>query len=139
LQIKGAVEKPRALSFSAKGDELSAGGQDGTVWRWSLPSGNPLVSLAGNGASLTCLAYGPGDALLYAASEDGGVRQWDLASAKPRLDFLSTADGAQWLVHDTARRWNGSPEAAAIVARIVDGMATNLDAKERRPDLLTKK
>ncbi|KAK4702953.1 ribosome assembly protein SQT1, partial [Phenoliferia sp. Uapishka_3] len=47
------------LDWHPKGNLLLAGGADGTVWLWSLPTGNTLHVLSGHIDSVTCGRFTP--------------------------------------------------------------------------------
>jgi WD40 repeat protein/uncharacterized protein YjbI with pentapeptide repeats len=67
----------RAVAWSADGQRLASGGDDGTVRVWDGETGALARELVGTGGSVWSLAWAPSGRELAAGSDDGTVRVWD--------------------------------------------------------------
>ncbi|KAG0657835.1 hypothetical protein C6P46_006197 [Rhodotorula mucilaginosa] len=65
------------LDWHPKGNVLLAGGADGTVWVWNLPSGQTMHVLSGHVAPVTCGRFTPDGKKIVTASEDSMLILWD--------------------------------------------------------------
>ncbi|KAM0683149.1 60S ribosomal subunit assembly or modification protein [Mitosporidium daphniae] len=77
-----------SLQFHPKGYILMASGEDGTIWLWSLPSGNCLTVLSTDSfAILKASFYPQSGKYVVSSSADGSVRVWDPKSSLPKSKF----------------------------------------------------
>ncbi len=81
LQAAGSVG---ALAFSPDAIRLVAGGGDGVIRVWALPSGDILRTLEGHRLPVVGLALGHQGDLLFSASRDRSLRAWSMAEGTPR-------------------------------------------------------
>ncbi|GAA5863075.1 hypothetical protein JCM3774_001413 [Rhodotorula dairenensis] len=65
------------LDWHPKGNVLLAGGADGTVWVWNLPSGQTMHVLSGHVTPVTCGRFTPDGKKILTASEDSMLILWD--------------------------------------------------------------
>ncbi len=70
------------LAFSADGNALAVGQQDGEISLWNRPSGKNRSKLAGHTNFVAALVYAPGGDLLASSAGDGSTRIWDLATMR---------------------------------------------------------
>jgi hypothetical protein len=75
-----------ALAWSAEGNLVAAGGDDGAVQLLDR-NGTFMTTFAAHDGPVTRLAFGHGDKVL-ASSDDQTVRVWDVASAEPLIGPL---------------------------------------------------
>jgi WD40 repeat protein len=68
--------------FSRDGKTVIAGGLDGVVSLWDIPSHSRKALLRGHRKAVLCGAVSPNGKLLATGSRDGTVRLWDLREAK---------------------------------------------------------
>ncbi|KAJ1332132.1 hypothetical protein BSLG_008951 [Batrachochytrium salamandrivorans] len=93
------------LNWHPKGNVLLAGGEDGTIWMWRIPSGQCMMVFTGHSDSVTCGQFTPDVALyqsifhnpgktIVSGSADGTIIIWDpkTSTAVHRL----TADDARF-------------------------------------------
>ncbi len=73
-----------AVAFSADGQELAVGGDDGVIERVSLDLAQ-RAQLRGHDHRIWTLAYSPDGKLLASGGEDRTVRLWPLAGGEPRV------------------------------------------------------
>ncbi|KAL8292441.1 hypothetical protein RQP46_001053 [Phenoliferia psychrophenolica] len=76
------------LDWHPKGNLLLAGGADGTVWLWSLPTGNTLHVLSGHIASVTCGRFTPDGKKIVTCSADGVMILWDPRTGEAAFKLL---------------------------------------------------
>lgn len=72
-----------------KGSVLLAGGNDGTVWLWQLPSGNTMQVFAGHAAPVACGDFTPDGKRIITADEDGTLMFWDPRNPTPVFKLTS--------------------------------------------------
>jgi len=77
------------LAFSATGEELFWGDEDGGLNRWRIGSGAPIANHRGHVDPVVSLAVSPDDRVLTSTGEDGVVKSWDL----PSLRFMQAITG----------------------------------------------
>ncbi|MBI5369230.1 MAG: WD40 repeat domain-containing protein [Planctomycetes bacterium] len=66
-----------SLAFSPDGKRLAtAGGREGTVQLWEVPSGKPVASFGRHGSHVLALAFAPDGKTLRSASQDSVVITW---------------------------------------------------------------
>ncbi|WVQ70630.1 hypothetical protein IAR50_000150 [Cryptococcus sp. DSM 104548] len=71
------------LTWHPKGNVLSAGCNDASVWMWSLPSGNTLNVFSAHTMPLTAGAFPPPFKNLLTSSLDSSLILWDPRSTSP--------------------------------------------------------
>ncbi|GAA5849036.1 hypothetical protein JCM9279_004702 [Rhodotorula babjevae] len=79
-ELAVSLEGPDEVNFldwHPKGNVLMAGGADGTVWLWNLPSGATMHVLSGHTSSVTCGRFTPDGKKILTASEDSTLILWD--------------------------------------------------------------
>ncbi|KAM0786878.1 hypothetical protein ACM66B_002303 [Microbotryomycetes sp. NB124-2] len=65
------------IDWHPKGTLLLAGGADGTVWLWNLPTGVTMHVLSGHTAPVTCGRFTPDGKRIVTCSEDSTLIYWD--------------------------------------------------------------
>ncbi|BGP57761.1 hypothetical protein JCM8202_002413 [Rhodotorula sphaerocarpa] len=79
------------LDWHPKGNVLLAGGADGTVWVWNLPSGTTMHVLSGHVTPVTCGRFTPDGKKIVTASEDSTLILWDPRTGEA-IHKLTSAD-----------------------------------------------
>ncbi|BGO95031.1 hypothetical protein NBRC10512_006505 [Rhodotorula toruloides] len=79
------------LDWHPKGNVLLAGGADGTVWLWNLPSGETMHVLSGHTTPVTCGRFTPDGKKILTGSEDSTLILWDPRTGQP-VHKLSPSD-----------------------------------------------
>ncbi|BGP51241.1 60S ribosomal subunit assembly or modification protein [Rhodotorula kratochvilovae] len=79
------------LDWHPKGNVLMAGGADGTVWVWNLPSGTTMHVLSGHNSPVTCGRFTPDGKKILTASEDSMLILWDPRTGEA-VHKLTSAD-----------------------------------------------
>ncbi|GAA5995377.1 WD40 repeat domain-containing protein [Rhodotorula paludigena] len=79
------------IDWHPKGNVLLAGGADGTVWVWNLPSGATMHVLSGHTSPVTCGRFTPDGKKILTASEDSTLILWDPRTGEP-VHKLGAAD-----------------------------------------------
>jgi len=79
------------VAFAPDSAELAAGAADGTILRWSLPSGDLQEAAPAHQASVVALAYAPGGSELLSAARDGAVHLRPLAGGGERTASMAPA------------------------------------------------
>jgi WD40 repeat protein len=64
------------------GTTAAAGGYDGRVLMWDIPTGKVIATLEGAGSAVQRIAVDPSGRYLAAATADGSVRIWDVTSGQ---------------------------------------------------------
>jgi WD40 repeat protein len=64
------------------GKTAAAGGQDGRVLIWDIPTGNVISTLTGPASAVDAIDVDPTGRYLAAATDDGSVRVWDVTSGQ---------------------------------------------------------
>jgi WD40 repeat protein len=81
-----------SVAFSPDGQMVITGGSDGTVRRWSVPSGQALGRPLTQFTAVNLVAFSPNGRFLATAQRGGLVRIWALPTANPR-DYALPLDG----------------------------------------------
>lgn len=109
----GHTDAVTALQFSAAGDSLITGSQDGTLKQWNLRDYRLQRTLTAAGWPMTAIALSPEGRVAIAASTSGTLSLWPLANAaaspQPVLNLVRHG-GA---VNDIALSPDGSRLASA--------------------------
>ncbi|KDE08104.1 hypothetical protein MVLG_01586 [Microbotryum lychnidis-dioicae p1A1 Lamole] len=79
------------IDWHPKGNFLIAGGADGTVWMWKLPSGEVVHVLSGHTTPVTCGKWTPDGKKFVTCSEDSTMILWDPRNGD-QLHKLSPSD-----------------------------------------------
>ncbi|KAK4057440.1 60S ribosomal subunit assembly or modification protein [Microbotryomycetes sp. JL221] len=79
------------IDWHPKGHVLLAGGADGTVWLWNLPTGNTMHVLSGHMAPVTCGRFTPDGKRIVTCSEDSTLIYWDPRTGEA-IHKLTAAD-----------------------------------------------
>ncbi|MGH3932211.1 MAG: TIR domain-containing protein [Pseudonocardiaceae bacterium] len=75
---------PAPVDYSADGQTLAIGNDDGGVLICDAGSGRPLRTLHGHRGRVYVVAYGPGDSVLATGASDGSICLWDPATGTRR-------------------------------------------------------
>lgn len=105
----------RALAWSASGEFLAVGHDDGGVQIWDAAAGHPIRTLTGRRAAVTCVAFSPDGLTLAAGGDDGGLALWDAASGH----LLATFEGHEGAIPCAAFSPDGAVLAAASDRRLL--------------------
>jgi WD40 repeat protein len=111
----GHTQPVTALAFSADGQTLASGSQDGGVIVWDLASGAQAAVLPGHATPVHSLAFRPDGKLLASGSFDGSIKVWDVAGGKER----ATARGHTQVVTCLAFSPDGQTLASGSFDRTV--------------------
>jgi ribosome assembly protein SQT1 len=65
------------IKWHPRGNILLAGGEDGTMWMWSLPSGNCMQVFTGHTEAVTCGDFSADGKSIISASTDGSLIIWN--------------------------------------------------------------
>jgi ribosome assembly protein SQT1 len=65
------------IRWHPRGNVLLAGSEDGTIWMWSIPSGNCMHVFSGHSESVTCGDFLPDGKYIISASADGSLIIWN--------------------------------------------------------------
>jgi WD40 repeat protein/serine/threonine protein kinase len=126
--IVPAAAPLESIDVADDGSRLAAGGWNGTVGIWQLPSRQTLVSLPhGPTSFVNAVAFAPGGHLLATGSNDtagGYLRLWDADSGQ----LLRTCDGHEDAVLSVAF----SPDGQWLLSSSYDGTARLWDAATGR-------
>jgi WD40 repeat protein len=77
----------RCLAISPDGRLLAAGGQDGSVRIWDVPSRHELTRLPQGTGMVLGIAFTPDGKALVTGTIDGVVKVWEVARAQERAAF----------------------------------------------------
>lgn len=69
------------IDWHPKGNVLTAGGADATVWMWKLPTGDVMNVFSGHSGAVACGTFTPDGKKLVTGSEDGTLIIWDPKTA----------------------------------------------------------
>ncbi|KAI0316319.1 WD40 repeat-like protein [Amylostereum chailletii] len=114
----------RSVAFSPDGALLAAGSEDNQIRIWTLPSAEPLHTLAAHRREVYALDFAP-DGTLVSGSGDRSLRLWSLSPTSPSpADPDSTVLAVE---EDRAKPDTGitalavSPDGAHVAAGALDG------------------
>jgi GTPase SAR1 family protein len=85
------------VGWSADGERLASGGEDGTVRLWEASSGKELAVLEGHKDWVRSVGWSADGKRLASGGEDGTVRLWEASSGK-ELAVLEGHKGGVWSV-----------------------------------------
>ncbi|KAF6754452.1 ribosome biogenesis protein Sqt1 [Ephemerocybe angulata] len=83
-------DEVNVLKWHPKGNVLLAGGNDGTLWLWQLPSGNTMQVFAGHTGAVNWAEFTPDGKRIISADADGILMFWDPRSPTPVFKLDST-------------------------------------------------
>jgi WD40 repeat protein/uncharacterized caspase-like protein len=102
-----------ALAFSATGNWLASGGDEGTIRLWEGDTGRAEQTLTGHQGRITSLAFSPDERQLLSGSADQTAILWDLTTGQPLHTLTDHPDEV------TAVAWG--PRGNVIATGSVDG------------------
>jgi WD40 repeat protein len=97
VPLYGHSDVISAIASSPDGRYLATASIDGTARVWDASSGHAVTVLAGDGAALNDVQFGPGDGLALTVDQRGFVRVWDTGLGEPVTE-LSPAGHGQSIV-----------------------------------------
>jgi WD40 repeat protein len=78
VALKGYQRGQRGIAFSRDGKFVAAGGPDGKVRLWEVPSGELKEVLEGHKAEIYSVAFSPDGKTLASTGQDQTVRLWPM-------------------------------------------------------------
>jgi WD40 repeat protein len=133
-----------ALAFSADGQLLAAGHDDGRLSLWDAASGTRVAELGRDGPAVSALAFSADGARLASAHEDRQIRLWGRADGRPagklvghtdRIDGLAWHPDGRHLISagwdTTARVWDTATKEPLI---LLNAHADQVSALAFSPD-----
>lgn len=106
------------LAISRDGKLLVAawpGGQHEEIRQWSLPSLQPLPTLAGNGSPVQSLALSPDGKLLAAGTRQGAIQIWNIKTAAIERTISDFSDPVRSLMFHPENRLLAAGSRVGIV------------------------
>jgi RNA polymerase sigma factor (sigma-70 family) len=82
--LKGHAGEPQVAAFSADGELLATGAEDGEVRLWHVAAGKGKAVLKGHKGAVNGVAFSPDGKLLASAGADGAVWLWDVGAGKAK-------------------------------------------------------
>lgn len=76
LEMQGSTDIVNKLQFNQDNTQLISGGDDQTLKIWDLVKGTYSRIIRGHASSVRCVAYSPGDKLIYSSGTDRTIRAW---------------------------------------------------------------
>ncbi|KAI8901623.1 quinon protein alcohol dehydrogenase-like superfamily [Globomyces pollinis-pini] len=79
-ELQNTLEGPTEISWvnwHPRGNVIIAGGEDGTVWMWSVPSGQCMNVFTGHADAATCGQFTPNGKSIVTGCADGSIVVWD--------------------------------------------------------------
>ncbi|KAF9555482.1 WD40 repeat-like protein [Agrocybe pediades] len=77
-----ATSRPQSIAFSANGNRLASGHEDGTVMIWNLTKGSQTSGKAldhhAPRSGVACVAFSPDSQHIVSGSRDNSIRLWDV-------------------------------------------------------------
>ncbi|KZS87249.1 WD40 repeat-like protein, partial [Sistotremastrum niveocremeum HHB9708] len=89
LKQQGHYFDMNTLSYSADGQTIATGGDDGKVKLWNTTSGFCFVTFSEHTSSVSCVEFAKQGQVLFSASLDGTVRAFDLVRYRNFRTFTS--------------------------------------------------
>ncbi|MEU5773462.1 hypothetical protein ABZ819_09230 [Streptomyces venezuelae] len=98
------TEPVSALAYSPDGKTLAAGGKDGTLQLWGVPTRQPLgVPLPTPGDRIVALSFSKDGRTLYAAGAHSALHAYAVDPHRASASVCARADGgpsrAEWRTH----------------------------------------
>jgi WD40 repeat protein/transcriptional regulator with XRE-family HTH domain len=90
LFLETGLGPSKAIAYSAEGNWLATGGDEGIVKIWDAKRGDERYSLS-LGGIIHAVAFEPDGVRLAAASEDGGVKVWDVTTGLETVSLPRTS------------------------------------------------
>lgn len=75
------------IRWHPRGNVVLAGGEDGSIWMWSIPSGNCMQVFSGHTESVTCGDFSPDGKSIVSASTDGSLIIWNPQTGAATFKF----------------------------------------------------
>jgi WD40 repeat protein/serine/threonine protein kinase len=121
LTLVGHKGSVAAVAFSADGQQLVTGGNDGTARVWNATSGQELLCLMGHCRQVTSVAFAPDGKWLVTGSTDDTTRVWDAVRGREIRLLQDPTTGPVWAVAVM-------PDGKRVVTGNEDGTARIWDA-----------
>ncbi len=90
LKQQGHSLNMSCLTYSADGQYIATGGEDGKVKIWNTSSGFAFVTFSEHTGPVTAIAFSPRTNAVFTASVDGTVRAFDLVRYKNFRTMMAT-------------------------------------------------
>jgi WD40 repeat protein len=86
LRTNGGISG-QCVAFSPDDQMCVAGGNDGTIKRWDVKTGQELDPLSCHGGQVTSVAFSTNGRILASAAEDNKIKIWDVRAGDERLSL----------------------------------------------------
>jgi WD40 repeat protein len=93
VPLYGHSDTITAIASSPDGRYLATASNDGIARIWDASTGRAVTVVAGDGAGLTDVQFGPGDGLALTVDTPGFVRIWDTGIGEPVTQLRTPAQG----------------------------------------------
>ncbi len=85
---------PLSLALSPDGSCVAIGVENGCIYVWQVPSGNPLLTIAAHETYIFALCFSPDSQTIVSGGQDGLIKFWDLHTGNCWQTLQ--AEGAIW-------------------------------------------
>lgn len=113
--LRSAASPMLRVALNRDAALIAGGSAGGTVHLWRTPDLEIVADLAGQGATITAVAFSPIADMLVTGDDAGFLTMWDVAARQhigrfrasdcPIRNVVLAGDGATMLVHDNLRRF----------------------------------
>ncbi|NJM49041.1 MAG: hypothetical protein HC860_25125 [Alkalinema sp. RU_4_3] len=85
---------PLSMALSPDGSCVAIGVENGSIYIWQVPSGNPLLTIAAHETYIFALCFSPDGQTVVSGGQDGLIKFWDLRNGNCVQTIQ--AEGAIW-------------------------------------------